>query len=88
MQGKECLEKNRSGVLEKMSEDYEGTPDLEDVLSKLDRIKTGMKEGIEFINSLKNLFGLIDGAADMGAEGYEMKNLINLINNMIICKRK
>jgi len=64
-------------------------PDLEDVLTNLDKFEEKLDEMKEFIGDLKRLFGMWDGLEDVaGAEGeFTLGGLINEINDYLIYKR-
>lgn len=61
-------------------------PDLEDVLTMLDKFKTKAKEFIEFIGLLEKLFGNWDAAEDQVAElcSTDIGELIEEINKVLI----
>lgn len=63
-------------------------PDLEDVLSNLNKFKESMKKSIEFIERIEKLFGNWDAMWDVMEEGtITMENLLNRINDVLIYKR-
>jgi len=65
-------------------------PDLEDVITNLDKFEEKLDELKEFIGKLKKLFGTWDALEDVaGADGeFTLGGLINEINDFLIFKRK
>lgn len=60
-------------------------PDLEDVLSNLNKFKEKMKELIKFIERLEKLFGTWNGQWDTMGEGtIFLEDLLNRINDVLI----
>ena len=60
-------------------------PDLEDVLSNLNKFKEKMKESIEFIEKLEKLFGMWDAQWDTLGEGtISLKDLLSTIDDFLI----
>jgi len=61
-------------------------PDLEDVLTNLDKFEKKLDELKEFIRKLKKLFGTWDAIEDtVGGEGeFTLGELINEINDILI----
>ena len=63
-------------------------PDLEDVLSNLNKFKEKMKESIKFIERLEKLFGMWDAQWDTIGEGtISLEDLLNIINKILIYKK-
>jgi len=63
-------------------------PDLEDVLTELNKFEESLNYMKEFAQKLKRLFGHIDGVADLLGDGeITLYQLIQKINDIIIYNR-
>lgn len=64
-------------------------PDLEDVLTNLDKFKKSMKDAIKFIELIENLFGSWDATWDAIGEGsITLEDLLTRINDVLIRGKK